>query len=139
MTLAPKPKPVLSGSSTNCGIRMNELYIPKPISSVARLTVQTPRTTIIFMSTSGSLERDSARTQAASSTSPIANRPITLGEVQPQVGAWLKPSRMATSQPDRSDAPSQFTRPGLRTGDSGTNSHVATSASSTATSGIQKR
>ena len=93
----------------------------------------------MLMSTSGSAERDSARTQAASSTSPTANSPITRGESQPHVGASLKPSRIATSQPDSSDAPSQLTRPGLRTGDSGTNSQVATSASTTATSGIQNR
>jgi hypothetical protein len=53
VTLAPKPKPLVRGNSTSAGISRNELYIPKPIRTVARLTVQTPRLRIMRRSTSG--------------------------------------------------------------------------------------
>ena len=49
------------------------------------LVVQTPRIAIIRMSTSGSRERSSSRTQAAITTLPRASRPSVFGEPQPQV------------------------------------------------------
>ena len=53
VTEAPKPKPVDCGSSTNCGTRMNDANMPKPITSAARFVVHTGRSRIIRMSTSG--------------------------------------------------------------------------------------
>ncbi len=52
-TEAPNPKPVERGSCTNCGITMNDEYIPAPSRNAARFVVHTPRTRIISMSTSG--------------------------------------------------------------------------------------
>ena len=64
MTEAPKPNPVDCGSSTNCGTRMNDANMPKPITSAARFVVHTGRSRIIRMSTSGASLRDSTQTQA---------------------------------------------------------------------------
>ena len=62
---------------------------------------------------------------------------MTLGEPHPHVGASLTPRSRATSQPDRSTAASQLTRPGVRTGDSGTNRWAQTAAIKVMMSGIQ--
>ena len=64
---------------------MKDEYIPTPIRKATVLVVQTPRIAIIRMSTSGSRERSSSRTQAAISTMPKASRPSVFGEPQPQV------------------------------------------------------
>ena len=56
----------------------------------------------------------------------------------PQVGASLTPTSRATSQPESSTAASQSIRPGVRTGDSGTNAHVQIAGDhDRCTSGIQ--
>jgi hypothetical protein len=47
------------------------------------------------------------------------------------------PTSRQTSQPDSRAAPSQFTRPGVLIGDSGTKSTVATVAATTRKNGIQ--
>ena len=104
----------------------------------AVFVVQTPRSRIIDMSTSGSRERDSAAIHATTSTSESANRPITRAEPQPQVGPWLAPSSSATSHDERRAAPTQFTRPPGLSGDSGTNRCVATAATTVGMSGSQK-
>ena len=58
-------------------------------------------------------------------------------EVQPQAAPWLIGSSNATSQPESSSAARQSMRPGVRTGDSGTNRCAATAVSPTTTIGIQ--
>ena len=65
---------------------MNEPYMPKPSNVAAVFVVQTPRSRIIDMSTSGSRERDSAAIHPAISTSETANSPITRADAHPQVG-----------------------------------------------------
>ncbi len=92
---------------------------------------------IIFMSISGVVARSSARIQAAASTTAAASRPITRLEPQPQLGASLSATSSATSQADSSTAGSQLIRPGVRTGDSGTNSTAETAATIVRISGSQ--
>jgi hypothetical protein len=76
---------VLAGSWTSSGNSTNEEYIPTPIRKATVLVVQTPRIAIIRMSTNGSRERSSSRTQAAITNIPRASRPSVLGEPQPHV------------------------------------------------------
>jgi hypothetical protein len=116
---------------------MKEEYIPAPTRKAAALTVQTPRTRIIFMSTSGSAVRDSLRTQTTASSSPAASSPSTRPLVQPQAEPSLTAISSATSQADSRAAPTQLTRPGVLIGDSGTKSTVAITARTTAISGNQ--
>jgi len=69
---------------------------------------------------------------------PSRVRPIVLADTHPHSEVWL----IASSTPERpsviSAAASQLTRPGVRTGDSGTRRQVATAATTIATSGSQK-
>jgi hypothetical protein len=94
------------------------------------LFVHTAVRRIIFMSISGVAARSSASTQAAARTTAAASRPITRPEPQPQpqAGASLSATSSATSHPDSSTAGSQLIRPGVRTGDSGTNRTAQTAA-----------
>lgn len=91
------------------------------------------------MSTSGFGLRDSLRIQTTRSTMPTANTITVLAESQPHTGASLTASRTAASPPDMSAAPGQFTRPGTRTGDSGTNRCTAIVAGTSNASGNQNR
>ncbi len=115
---------------------MNDEYIPKPSSNATAFVVQTPRIRIILMSTSGWSERDSLRTHSASSTRPTAMHPSVFTDSQCQFAVSLTATRTAASPSDISAAPAQFTRPGTRTGDSGTNRWVATVATTT---GIERQ
>src|SRR4051794_25300579 len=119
-TEAPNPYPVLSGSWTNCGIRMNDEYIPTPTRNATTLVVHTPWMRIIRMSTSGSGDWSSSRTHAASTTSPIAMPPSVLPEPQPQVVVSLIEISTITSPADIRNAARQLTWPGVLIGDSGT-------------------
>src|SRR6185312_9463545 len=119
------------GVSTYCGSRMNDAYIPKPRSAATAFVVQTPRIRIIRMSTSGVAERDSLRTQSASSTTPTAMLPSVFAESQCQFAVSLTATSTAERPSDMSAAPVQFTRPGTRTGDSGTKKCVSTAAATT--------
>ena len=83
---------------------------------------------IIVMSISGVAARSSAMTQPAASTTAAASRPSTRLEPQPQSGASLSATSSATSHPDSNTTGGQLIRPGLRTGDSGTNSTADTAA-----------
>lgn len=89
------------------------------------------------MSISGSALRTSTATQAAHPSSPTASRPSVRAEPQPQTVV----SEMATSTQQNptviSAAAHQLTRPGTRTGDSGTNRQVQIAAATITTSGIQ--
>ena len=116
---------------------MNELYMPAPTRNAAAFTVQTPRMRIIFMSTSGSDDRFSTVTHTTSSTMPSRKRPMVRGSPQPHVEPWLIATSTATSHDDSSAAPTQLTRPGERTGDSGTKKKVAIVATIVAASGNQ--
>ena len=89
------------------------------------------------MSMSGVVARSSASTQPAASTTAAASSPSTEPERQPQLGASLSATSSATSQPDSSSAGSQLIRPGLRTGDSGTNKMAVTAATTVRISGSQ--
>ena len=126
--LAPNPYPAAGGVCTNSGRNANVAYMPIPMSSATRLFVHTAGRRIIFMSISGVAERSSAITQAAPSTTAAASRPSTRAENQPQAGASLRATSSATSHADSSTAGSQLIRPGVRTGDSGTNSTADTAA-----------
>ena len=57
---------------------------------------------------------------ATAITTADAISPMTLPETHPQLGPSLTPMRRTTSHPDSRTAASQLTRPGVRTGDSGT-------------------
>ena len=136
-TEAPKPNPVLVGSWANCGKTRNEAYMPAPSRNATRLVVHTPRMRIIAMSMSGSSLCSSTMIQAAVVARPKASSPIVLGEPQPQV--IVSEIAMSTQQKptDMRAAASQLTRPGTRTGDSGTNSWVQIAAARVTISGIQ--
>src|SRR4051812_30345237 len=99
---------------------MNDEYIPKPSSSATVLVVQTPRMRIIFMSTSGSALWVSLYTQAASTSSPDSITTSVSADSQPQLGVLLTAISTAPRPTAISSALTQFTRPGTRTGDSGT-------------------
>ncbi len=118
---------------------MNDEYMPNPSRSATAFVVQTPRMRIMRMSTSGWSDRDSLRTQNASSTTPIAMQPIVFDESQCQVAVSLTAISTAASPSDIRAAPVQLTRPGTRIGDSGTNKCTRTVAATIGISGSQKR
>ena len=99
------------------------------------MVVQTPRTRIIVMSISGLSLRTSTRIQARMKRTPTRVRPNVFAETQPQVVVSLIASSTAERPIVISAAASQLTRPGVRTGDSGTSRQVATAATTIATSG----
>src|SRR3954466_7903384 len=82
VTEAPNPNPVDSGNSTNCGTSTNDENMPKPNRSAARFVVQTPRSRIICMSTTGELLRSSDQTHTGIRTAAAAKRASVLPEVQ---------------------------------------------------------
>ena len=125
------------GSDTNSGISTNEEYIPAPTRNAAAFTVQTPRMRIIRMSTSGSIARDSLRNHSSASTAPASSRPSSRALAQPHDEPSLTAISTHTSHAESIPAPSQLMRPGVLTGDSGTNRTVAVTASATAISGNQ--
>ena len=92
---------------------------------------------IIFMSTSGEVDRFSERIQNAVNTAATRKSPITRGSPQPMVGPSETASSPATSQPDIRSAPVVLMRPGVRMGDSGTNRMVMTVATAHSTRGAQ--
>src|SRR5437879_946070 len=137
-TEAPKPKPVLFGSWANWGNTMNDEYMPAPSRNAARFVVHTPRMRIIAMSMSGVRLRTSTAIHRIETTAPRRMRPSVLADPQPEVVVWLIASSTVEIPAVIRPAASQLTRPDTRTGDSGMNLHVATAASTVATSGIQK-
>src|SRR3954452_17912637 len=118
-------------------MRMNELYMPAPTRNAAAFTVQTPRMRIIFMSTSSSDDRFSTATHTTSSTMPSRKSPMVRGSPQPHVEPGLIATSTATSHDDSSAGPTQLTRPGERTGDSGTKKKVALGEPTVGASGNQ--
>src|SRR4051812_20650709 len=116
---------------------MNDEYIPKPSMNATVLVVHTPRMRIIRMSTSGSVLLRSRATHEKSTTTPTPNSPSVRGESQPQPDAFVTASSTAVSPADISAAEPQLTRPGTRTGDSGTKRWISTVAAATGISGIQ--
>src|SRR5262245_38984046 len=111
--------------------------MPKPSRNAAAFVVQTPGSRIIFMSTSGWLERLSALTHATASRTAATNRPIVVGDPQCQVGPSLTATSSATSHAESSAPPSQGIPPGALVVDSGTNRIAATTAIDVTASGIQ--
>ena len=101
--------------------------------------VQTPRSRIIRMSTSGCRERVSTHTQNASRTAPAAMHPSVFADSQCHELVWLTATRTSTSPALIRIAASQLTWPGTRTGDSGTKRCVSTVAATIGISGSQKR
>ena len=136
-TDAPNPKPVLLGSCANCGYTMNDAYIPAPSRNATRFVVHTPRIRIIAMSISGSRLWTSTQIHAAITSAPAANSAIVLAPPQPQTVVCAIPISTKQIPTLISVAASQFTRPGERIGDSGTNRHVHTAATRVTTSGSQ--
>ena len=119
-------------------MRTNALYMPIPSRKPERFVVQTPRSCIIRMSTSGLAVRVSAQIHQTAMTTPAASNPRVRAESQPQDGASLIATSKQISHSERSAAPSQSTFPGARTGDSGMISIVATTVTRITASGIQK-
>src|SRR5581483_6741432 len=135
---APKPKPVLFGSCANCGKTMKDEYIPAPSRKAVTFAVQTARTRISLMSMSGSLLRTSTRTHATQKRTPAASITIVFVPPQPHTVVSLTATRTRVMPALISAAASQLMRPGTRTGDSGTNRHVQTVATTSTASGSQK-
>jgi hypothetical protein len=134
---APKPNPVLAGSCANCGMTMNDAYIPPPRRNATRFVVHTPRMRIIDMSISGSRLRTSTATHAVHTARPMAKSTIVFVPPQPQTDVWAIAIRMQQIPVLINAAASQFTWPGERTGDSGMKRHVQKAASRVTTSGAQ--
>src|SRR4051795_2316893 len=107
------------------------------MSREARLEVHTPRKRITLMSTNGSDERSSVRTQKASTPADVAMRPQKRIDPQPQFCPSLTASKRPPRPSESSSAAYQLTRPGLRTGDSGTIAQVAMKAAPSVSNGIQ--
>src|SRR5204863_5774480 len=101
------------------------------------LVLQTPRIPIMVMSVSGSALRSSTSTQSAQTARPAASNPIVLGDPHPQVVVSEMAISTITMPADINAAASQLTRPGTRTGDSGTNRQVKKIAATVTRSGIQ--
>ncbi len=99
--------------------------------------VQTPRTRIIAMSTSGVLLRTSTAIQAPMKAKPTSASPMVLPDTQPHSVVWLTASRTPEMPRVISAAAVQLTLPGVRTGDSGTSRQVAIAAITIRTNGIQ--
>ena len=111
--------------------------MPAPSRNAVRFVVQTPRIRIIVMSISGSALRASTAIQPQQTSRPAPSRPSVLGEPQPQLVVSLIASSTAVMPVLISTAAVQLIRPGTRTGDSGTNRHVHTAATTIRTSGSQ--
>ena len=92
----------------------------------------------MFMSISGCSLRASTTTQSAQTTSPAASRPSVFGEPQPHVVVSLTERSTIEIPLPISAAASQFTRPGICTGDSGMNRHAQNAAGTITRSGSQK-
>ena len=116
---------------------MNDEYIPAPSRNATRFVVHTPRIRIIDMSINGSRLWTSTHTHAAQTSTPAPNSAIVFVPVQPQTVVCAIAIRRQEMPALISAAASQFTWPGVRTGDSGTNRHVQNAASSVTTSGAQ--
>ena len=134
---APKPYPAEDGVCRNWGRNPNDANMPNPTNAATRLVVQTPRSRIICMSIIGTGTRVSTVTHATATSAATANRPRTLGEPQPHEFPSLSASSRATSQTESSTAGTTGRRPGVRTGDSGTNSSAAVAATAVAIIGSQ--
>lgn len=133
----PKPYPVASGSRSRVGTSRNVPNMAKPSIRATRSVAHTPRIFISFMSMSGSLTRSSTSTNAIRPTTPRASRPMVLISPQPQAWPLLMASSSATSDTDRTAAPSMSSRPGERTGDSFMPKIAPSSATATRTNGSQ--
>ena len=117
---------------------MNEPNMPKPTSTVAKLVIATVGWRSISMSTSGSGVRRCSQTQKLRITAPTTNRPSVRVSPQPHSLALAIASSGAVSPRPSTIAPRTSTRPGVRTGDSGTNSSMKTAASAALIAPSQK-
>jgi hypothetical protein len=113
--------------------------MPNPSRSATAFVVHTPRMRIIRMSTSGCGDADSLRTQSTRRTRPAAITPSVFADSQCHVAVSLTATSTRASPADISAAPVQLTRPGTRTGDSGTKTWIAIVARTIGISGSQKR
>ena len=117
---------------------MKEPNIPKPTSSVATLVISTVGWRSISMSTSGCGVRRWSMTQRLRITAPAANSPSVRGSPQPHSFAWAI-ARSGALRPKASTiAPRMSTRPGVRTGDSGTKISIAIAATAALIAPSQK-
>ena len=119
-------------------MRTKALNIPQPSRKPTRFVVQTPRSRIISMSTSGLGERVSARIQATASTTASRGARSCGPSSQPQFGASLIASEQADEPEREQDRARPVDLPGARTGDSGMSDDVAIVVTTITTSGIQK-
>ena len=112
--------------------------MPKPTSSVAMFVIATVGWRSISMSTSGWGVRRCSQTQKARTTTPTANRPSVRGSPQPHSLARAIASSGATRPTASTSAPRTSTRPGVRTGDSGTKSSIMIAAAAALIAPSQK-
>ena len=94
--------------------------MPTPSRNAARLVVHTPARAIIRMSTSGSSLESSRRTHPVSSAAPAPSRPSMRAEVSVHTLASLTATSSAARPAIISTAARRSIRPGVRTGDGGT-------------------
>ena len=111
--------------------------MPAPSRNAATFVVHTPRMRIIVISISGSRLRISTMTQARQISAPTPIRAIVFGNPQPHVIVSLTAIRITDMPTLINAAASQLTRPGTRTGDSGTNRQVHTADTTITISGNQ--
>ncbi len=105
------------------------LIIAEPISRVEMLVVSTGRRASVLMLISGSRVRRSKNTNPTSTIRPAAISPSVRPEPQPQSAPREMPISSEARPAARIAAPARSTRPGVRTGDSGTNRCVVIVAS----------
>src|SRR4051812_20481869 len=86
VTVAPKPKPALSGVCTNAGRNAIGAYTPAPNSTGRGLVGRPAGRGLPRMPTSGTPAPASTTTHTTTSTSARTSRPTTRPDSQPQVG-----------------------------------------------------
>jgi hypothetical protein len=112
----------------SCGRNAHDAYIANPTSSATSLVVHTAVSRNICVSIKGETERFSTQIHMASRITAPARSPRTVEEVHPHCEHWLRASRRQTSHEDSKMAGKMLILPGVRTGDSGTNSMAARAA-----------
>ena len=138
VALRPRPTSPLVGSSASCGISTKVPNRPKPTSTVAKLVIRTGGRESVVMLISGAVWRRSKNTNAVRMSRPSAKRPSVLSEVQPQSLARETAISTADSPAAKITAPTMSTRPGVRSGDSGTKRMVVIVAIAPIAAEIQK-
>ncbi len=112
--------------------------MPKPTKVVARFVMATEGSISVLTLASGDSVRASRWYQPMSTMTPKAIRPSVRGSPHPHDEACEMASSGPTSPTARTTAPRMSTLPGVRTGDSGMKSCVASAATAAMPAPIQK-